>query len=134
MDKGTKLSLLQKTVEGCTKCKTLSETRNKIVFGEGDPNARIAFLGEAPGQEEDETGRPFVGRSGKLLRQIIASMGWMESDVYICNTLKCRPPNNRNPSAEELCNCESYLKLQLAVINPKWIICLGKFAAFDLLK
>ena len=108
--------------------------RTNTVFGEGSENAQIVFVGEGPGQTEDEEGRPFVGRAGELLTNMIIACGWQREDVYICNIVKCRPPNNRVPTPQEAQNCENYLKLQLKIINPKFIICLGATAAKYLLK
>ncbi|MGZ3635885.1 MAG: uracil-DNA glycosylase [Syntrophales bacterium] len=117
----------------CQRC-PLGRVRTNIVFGEGNPNAEIAFVGEAPGGDEDIQGRPFVGRAGQLLTKIIAAMGLKRSDVYICNILKCRPPGNRNPKPEEITACEPFLVKQLEAINPRVICALGTFAARTLLK
>ncbi|MGZ6224169.1 MAG: uracil-DNA glycosylase [Syntrophales bacterium] len=117
----------------CQRC-PLGRVRTNIVFGEGNPNAEIAFVGEAPGGDEDIQGRPFVGRAGQLLTKIIAAMGLKRSDVYICNILKCRPPGNRNPMPEEITACEPFLVKQLEAINPRVICALGTFAARTLLK
>lgn len=117
----------------CTRCK-LHEERTNIVFGEGNPEARIVFVGEGPGRDEDTQGRPFVGRAGKLLTKIINAMGLKRSDVYICNVVKCRPPNNRNPEPDEVAACEPFLIRQLRSIQPEVIICLGSVATSLLLK
>jgi uracil-DNA glycosylase family 4 len=117
----------------CERC-NLCKTRTNIVFGEGQENARLVFVGEAPGGEEDKQGRPFVGRAGQLLTRIIEAMGLSRSDVYICNILKCRPPENRNPRPEEIKVCEPFLIKQLEAIQPKVICALGTFAAKTLLK
>lgn len=117
----------------CTRCK-LHEGRTNIVFGEGNPQARIVFVGEGPGRDEDQQGRPFVGRAGKLLTRIINAMGLKRSDVYICNVVKCRPPNNRNPEPDEVAACEPFLLRQIRSIQPEVIICLGSVATSLLLK
>jgi len=117
----------------CTRCK-LYNGRHHIVFGEGDPHADLVFVGEAPGGDEDRQGRPFVGRAGKLLSDIIKAMGLTREQVYICNILKCRPPQNRNPEPDEIAMCEPFLVKQLRAIRPRMICALGKFAAQTLLK
>ncbi len=117
----------------CTRC-SLAKTRKNVVFGDGNLSARIVFVGEAPGADEDEQGLPFVGRAGQLLTNIIKAMGLERKDVYICNILKCRPPGNRNPLPEEIRLCEPFLKQQLKFISPEIICALGSFAAKTLLK
>ena len=117
----------------CTRCK-LHKGRRNIVFGVGNPRARLVFVGEAPGEEEDIQGFPFVGKAGGLLTKMIEAMGLERDDVYICNTVKCRPPNNRNPEPDELAACEPFLKGQLAAVRPEVIVTLGKFAAQALLR
>jgi len=117
----------------CVRCK-LHKGRHNIVFGVGDPKARLMFVGEAPGEDEDLKGEPFVGKAGQLLTKMIEAMGLGRQDVYICNTVKCRPPNNRNPEPEELAACEPFLKGQLASVKPEAIVTLGKFAAQALLR
>jgi DNA polymerase len=117
----------------CRRC-PLADTRRNIVFGEGNPDAELVFVGEAPGGDEDLQGRPFVGRAGQLLTKIITAMGLKREDVYICNILKCRPPGNRNPLPEEIAACEPFLLRQLEAINPKAICALGSFAARTLLQ
>ncbi len=118
----------------CTRCK-LHKGRRNIVFGEGDPNAALVFVGEGPGQEEDLQGRPFVGAAGQLLTDIIVKgMQLKREDVYICNIVKCRPPGNRNPEPDEVEACEPFLIKQLRAINPKIIIGLGNVAVKTLLK
>lgn len=114
-------------VNACVKCK-LSKTRKNIVFGEGSPESRLMFIGEAPGAEEDNTGRPFVGRAGQLLTKIIESINLKREDVYIANIIKCRPPENRNPMDDEITACAPFLKEQIALIKPKIICTLGKFS------
>jgi len=117
---------------GCTLCR-LHETRSRVVFGEGNPAADLVIVGEAPGQEEDRTGRPFVGRAGRLLDLMLMAAGFPRSSVYICNVLKCRPPNNRNPLADEVDACTSnYLHGQLELIAPRVLLAVGKFAAQSL--
>ena len=117
----------------CTRCK-LAKGRTKIVFGVGSPKARLVFVGEAPGEDEDLQGEPFVGKAGQLLTKMINAMGLSRDDVYICNTVKCRPPNNRNPEPDELSACEPFLKGQLAALKAEVIVTLGKFAAQALLR
>ena len=117
----------------CTRCK-LHKGRHNIVFGVGNPRARLMFVGEAPGEDEDLQGFPFVGKAGQLLTKMIEAMGLKRDDVYICNTVKCRPPNNRNPEPDELESCEPYLKGQLSAVKPEAIVTLGKFAAQALLR
>jgi DNA polymerase len=117
----------------CRRC-DLYKGRKNIVFGEGNPNAELVFVGEAPGADEDDQGRPFVGRAGQLLTKIIEAMKMQRRDVYICNILKCRPPGNRNPAAGEIAACEPFLVKQLESIRPKVICALGTFAAQTLLK
>jgi uracil-DNA glycosylase len=118
---------------GCQLC-GLGKTRHNLVFGAGNPRAQVVFVGEAPGADEDEQGLPFVGRAGQLLTNIIKAMGLERKDVYICNILKCRPPQNRNPLPEEILACEPVLKKQLRIISPRVICALGTFAAKTLLK
>ncbi|MBN1872247.1 MAG: uracil-DNA glycosylase [Candidatus Omnitrophica bacterium] len=115
-------------------CCHLARSRTKLVFGAGSPDASLVFVGEAPGRDEDLQGEPFVGRAGQLLTKIIESIGLKRKDVYICNILKCRPPNNRNPFPTEILACEPYLIRQLEIIGPRIICALGKFAAQTLLK
>jgi uracil-DNA glycosylase len=126
------LSRLSQTVESCTKC-DLCRTRRRTVFGEGSENADLLFVGEAPGEEEDRQGRPFVGRAGKLLDQMIERIGVKRTDVFICNVLKCRPPNNRDPEAAEAESCKPYLVAQIDLIRPRVICTLGKHAYNTLL-
>ncbi len=123
---------VRQDVSQCRLC-SLCETRRNVVFGEGDPQAKIVFVGEAPGADEDAQGLPFVGRAGQLLTNIIKAMGLERKDVYICNILKCRPPGNRNPQTEEIRLCEPYLKRQLKILSPRVICALGTFSAQTLL-
>ena len=123
------LDVLAADAQGCMRCGLAGE-RTNVVFGEGNPNADVVIVGEAPGQEEDRTGRPFVGRAGKLLDLLLLSAGFPRADVYICNVLKCRPPNNRNPLPAEVDACTSaWLHAQLEAIAPRVLIAVGKFAA-----
>jgi uracil-DNA glycosylase family 4 len=117
----------------CTRCK-LHTTRNKIVFGAGNPKAELVFVGEGPGADEDAQGLPFVGRAGKLLTQMIEAMGLQRKDVYICNVVKCRPPENRQPEEDEVHTCSPFLLRQIDTIAPKVIVCLGAVAAKALLQ
>jgi DNA polymerase len=117
----------------CTRCK-LHKGRRKIVFGDGNAKASLVFIGEGPGAEEDAQGLPFVGRAGKLLTQMIEAMGLERKDVYICNVVKCRPPENRTPEPDEVATCSPYLLRQIDVINPKVLVCLGAVAAKTLLE
>jgi uracil-DNA glycosylase len=127
------LEILQQQVAGCTRCNELASTRTQTVFGIGNPKARLCFLGEAPGADEDRTGVPFVGRGGQLLTKIIEACNLKREDVYILNMLKCRPPGNRNPLPHELANCRGYLENQLDLIRPEFICCLGAVASQNLL-
>jgi DNA polymerase len=127
------LDAVREEMGECTRCK-LHKGRHNIVFGVGSPKARLMFVGEAPGEDEDLQGFPFVGKAGQLLTKMIEAMGLRRDDVYICNTVKCRPPNNRNPEPDELEACEPFLKGQLAAVKPEVIVTLGKFAAQALLR
>jgi DNA polymerase len=122
------LPALQKFLEGCPRCK-LSKTRTNIVFGQGNSKADLMFVGEAPGREEDEQGLAFVGRAGGLLTKIIEAMGKKREDVWICNVLKCRPPNNRNPEADEVAACMPFLDEQIRLVSPRVIVTLGTYSA-----
>jgi DNA polymerase len=127
------LRALRDEVRACTKCK-LHQGRQAAVFGEGDPNARVMFVGEAPGTKENQTGRPFVGPAGQLLDRIIqGAMGLRREDVFIANVNKCWPPNNRAPVADEVAACLPYLKRQVELVQPEVIVCLGRTAAQNLL-
>jgi uracil-DNA glycosylase family 4 len=117
----------------CTRCK-LHKTRHKIVFGDGNPKAQLVFVGEGPGHDEDMQGLPFVGRAGKLLTQMIEAMGLERKDVYICNVVKCRPPDNRQPEKDEVAACSPFLMRQIDAIAPKVIVCLGSTAAQTILE
>ncbi|MGD8700882.1 MAG: uracil-DNA glycosylase [Desulfosarcina sp.] len=127
------LAGIRRDLGDCTRC-TLCASRTHIVFGEGSPTAQLVFVGEGPGVDEDRCGQPFVGAAGQLLTKIIAAMGLTRETVYICNIVKCRPPNNRNPEAEEIRHCLPFLKRQLAAINPRVICALGSVAARTLLE
>ena len=117
----------------CRRCK-LSERRKNIVFGAGNPNARLVFVGEGPGHEEDKRGEPFVGAAGRLLTKIIGAMSFTREQVYICNIIKCRPPGNRNPMPDEIKACSPFLRRQISSIKPDFICALGTFAAQTLLE
>ena len=121
------LDSLRREIGDCRKCE-LADSRTRLVFGEGSPQAELMFVGEAPGRDEDREGRPFVGRAGKLLTKIIEAMGLKRSDVFIGNILKCRPPDNRNPHPQEIIACREHLLRQIETIKPKVICCLGRFA------
>ena len=127
------LQVIAREVAACTRCRELATTRTQTVFGVGDPAARLCFLGEAPGADEDRQGEPFVGRAGQLLDKIIEACTLRRSEVYILNTLKCRPPGNRNPLPDELAHCRGFLDRQLDIIRPEFICCLGAVAARALL-
>lgn len=133
LSKADKLMELKRSFANCNKC-GLAETRNNIVFGYGDPNARLMFIGEGPGAEEDKQGLPFVGRSGQLLTKMIEAMGLTRETVYIANIVKCRPPSNRDPLADEAKQCIGYLRSQIQIINPEYIVCLGSISLNFLLQ
>ncbi|HSF99956.1 MAG TPA: uracil-DNA glycosylase [Vicinamibacterales bacterium] len=128
------LARLQEHIGDCTRCKLHAQGRSQVVFGTGNPSAALMFVGEAPGADEDRLGEPFVGRAGQLLTKIIEAIGLARADVYIANVIKCRPPGNRNPEADEVATCEPFLFEQIDVIRPKVIVALGTFAAHALLK
>lgn len=130
---GDTLELIRENLGECTRCR-LHEQRNKIVFGAGNSRAQLVFVGEGPGHDEDIQGLPFVGRAGKLLTQMVEAMGLQREDVYICNVVKCRPPENRKPEDDEAATCSPYLYRQLDAIAPRAIVCLGGVAAQTLLK
>jgi DNA polymerase len=131
-ERAGRLAQIRADLGECTRC-GLCETRSSIVFGEGNPHAPVVFVGEGPGEEEDRSGRPFVGRAGELLTRIIASVGWRREDVYICNIVKCRPPGNRDPRLEEVAMCQPFLERQIRAIEPVAIVTLGKPATSTLL-
>ncbi|MDQ3171077.1 MAG: uracil-DNA glycosylase [Acidobacteriota bacterium] len=128
------LSVLREQIGDCTRCKLHTLGRKQIVFGSGNPNADLMFVGEAPGADEDEQGVPFIGRAGQLLTKIIEAIGLTRDDVYIANVIKCRPPANRNPEPDEIAECEPFLLRQIESIRPKVIVALGTFAAHALLR
>lgn len=132
-DRETRLAALKARVAQCTRCPELARTRTQTVFGVGNPEARIVFIGEAPGADEDAQGEPFVGRAGKLLNDIIGACRLKREDIYICNILRCRPPGNRLPAFDEAENCRDYLDGQLAIVNPEYVVCWGSCAAKNLL-
>jgi len=124
---------IREDIGDCTRCK-LHKKRTHIVFADGNPKADLIFVGEGPGADEDATGIPFVGRAGKLLTQMIEAMGLQRKDVYICNVVKCRPPDNRQPEKEEVAACSPFLSRQIDSIAPKVIVCLGSTAAQTILQ
>ena len=126
------LTSLDKIIKKCKKC-NLHKTRQNTVFGEGDPDSNIMIIGEAPGREEDEAGKPFIGRAGKLLNEFLKSINLNRDSVFIVNTIKCRPPENRDPEASEINACADYLDQQINIIKPKVLVLLGKIAANRLL-
>ncbi|MGD9721828.1 MAG: uracil-DNA glycosylase family protein [Pirellulales bacterium] len=128
------LAVIQQEVAACRLCDELANSRTQTVFGVGNPHARLCFLGEAPGADEDRQGEPFVGRAGQLLTKIIEACTFKRSDVYILNVLKCRPPSNRTPLPHEVANCRGFLDRQLALIKPEFLCCLGAVAAQTLLQ
>ncbi|MEM8679324.1 MAG: uracil-DNA glycosylase [Planctomycetota bacterium] len=127
------LATLCQQVAQCTRCSELASQRTNTVFGVGNPQARLCFLGEAPGADEDRLGEPFVGRAGQLLDKILEACTLSRDDVYILNILKCRPPGNRNPLPDEVDNCREFFEAQIRLINPEFICCLGAVAATNLL-
>jgi DNA polymerase len=128
------LLAIRSDIGDCTRCKLHTLGRRQVVFGVGNPQAELMFVGEAPGADEDVQGEPFVGRAGQLLTKIIEAIGLQRRDVYIANVIKCRPPQNRNPEQDEVDTCESFLFHQIDVIKPKVIVALGTFAARALLR
>jgi DNA polymerase len=127
------LSKLAEAVSVCKRCAELADTRRQTVFGVGNPDAEIMFIGEAPGADEDRQGEPFVGAAGKLMDRIIAACGLKREEIYICNILRCRPPGNRNPHPQEAANCREFLDAQIKIVAPKYIIAWGTVAAQNLL-
>ena len=132
-DPATALTALRDEVLDCTAC-GLNQSRKHVVFGAGSPRAKVVIIGEAPGRDEDLQGEPFVGRSGQLLTKILGAVGLERQDVFICNILKCRPPENRDPLPPEVASCEPHLLRQLAILQPRVIWCLGRVAAQTLLQ
>src|SRR5262245_28586072 len=128
------LAAVRTEIGDCTRCKLHTQGRRQIVFGVGNPDADLMFVGEAPGADEDIQGIPFVGRAGQLLTKIIEAIDLRRDDVYIANIIKCRPPQNRNPEPDEVASCEPFLFRQIEVIKPKVIVALGKYAAQTLLR
>ena len=124
---------LAEIVAGCQNCPELVAGRTQTVFGVGNPVAKIMFIGEAPGADEDRQGEPFVGAAGQLLDKIIVACGLQRNDIYICNILRCRPPGNRNPLPQEAANCRQFLDAQIKIVNPEYIVCWGTVAAQNLL-
>lgn len=122
------LTELYRQIAACLDCEELARTRTQTVPGEGPENAQIVFIGEAPGFHEDQQGRPFVGQAGQFLEQLLASVGMKRNDVYICNVIKCRPPNNRDPLPIEIKNCQKWLDLQLELLSPKMVVTLGRYS------
>ena len=122
--------------EKCLNCQAcgLRRTCTQVVFGVGDPNAEVLFIGEAPGANEDQQGEPFVGRAGKLLDDMLAMIGLSRKNIYITNSVKCRPPENRDPLGEEKDACRGYLRQQVRLMKPKIIVCLGRISAMELIK
>ena len=132
-DREEKLRILASRVAQCTRCAELSQTRTQTVFGVGNPEAKIMFIGEAPGADEDRQGEPFVGAAGQLLNRILEACQLQRADIYICNILRCRPPGNRTPAPDEAANCREYLDGQIEIVDPDYIVCLGSIAAKNLL-
>ena len=133
VDRVSALRLIREDIGDCTRCRLHKQGRKQIVFGVGNPNADLMFIGEAPGADEDEKGEPFVGRAGQLLTNMIKAMGLSREDVYIANIIKCRPPGNRTPERDECETCSPFLMKQIEVIRPKAIVALGAVAAKTLL-
>jgi len=131
-ERAGQLAALAATVAGCTRCR-LSEGRSKVVFGSGNPNAELMLIGEGPGAEEDRQGLPFVGPAGELLTKIIQAIDLQRDDIYIANVVKCRPPGNRDPQPDEVTACRGFLEKQIALVQPRVIVALGKVAAQTLL-
>ncbi len=132
-DPVTALRMIREEIGDCTRCRLHQQGRKQIVFGVGNPNAELMFIGEAPGADEDEKGEPFVGRAGQLLTNMIKAMGLSREEVYIANIIKCRPPSNRTPERDECETCSPFLMQQIKVVSPKAIVALGAIAAKTLL-
>jgi uracil-DNA glycosylase len=132
-ERGRELRVLAECVAECQRCPHLAATRTQTVFGVGPLDPELCFIGEAPGQTEDARGEPFVGEAGQLLNRIIAACGMKREEIYICNIIRCRPPGNRTPNAEEAANCREFLEKQLELVRPRYICCLGACAAQNLL-
>ena len=132
--RGDALEVINAEVQGCQSCEELCSKRTQTVFGVGNPAAKLVFVGEGPGGDEDRLGEPFVGKAGKLLNKILAASQLKREEVYILNTVKCRPPRNRNPTDAEIANCWGYAERQLEVIQPEFICCLGSVAAKTMLQ
>jgi DNA polymerase len=128
------MTVLNNEITGCSRCEDLVYSRTKPVPGSGKLDAEIFIVGEAPGGDEDKTGKPFVGRSGKLLTNILSAFNINREDVYIGNTCKCKPPQNRTPTVEEIVNCSPFLDRELALVKPKYVLCLGAIASQRILK
>ena len=133
-DQAAQLAAVQAFIGECTRCKLHALGRRHVVFGTGNPDADLMFVGEAPGADEDEQGVPFVGRAGQLLTKIIEAIGLRRDEVYIANVIKCRPPGNRNPEPDEVGTCEPFLTQQIDIVQPRVIVALGTFAAHLLLR
>ena len=133
MNKKELLAVVEAEVKACERCQELCANRSKTVFADGNPEAKIMLVGEAPGYNEDQQGKPFVGPAGQLLDNILAAMGLDRTKVYVANTVKCRPPANRVPTDEERSNCREYLSRQMEVVNPEWLVVLGTTASQALL-
>src|SRR5215218_7451879 len=129
----TELEAVAAEAAGCTRCR-LHQSRTQVVFGQGDPHADLMFVGEAPGFHEDRQGLPFVGPSGQLLNRLLGRIGLRRQDVYVCNAIKSRPPNNRDPLPDEIAACRPWLDAQVRLVDPKVVITLGNFAAKTLLE
>jgi uracil-DNA glycosylase len=132
-ERRTQLADWKARVAQCVKCQELANSRTQTVFGVGNPEAKLLFVGEAPGADEDAQGEPFVGKAGQLLNDIIKACHMKREDVYICNVLRCRPPGNRVPTPAEAANCREFLDAQIGIVNPEYIVCWGSTAAKNLL-
>jgi len=129
----TELEAVAAEAAGCTRCR-LHQSRTQVVFGQGDPHADLMFVGEAPGLQEDRQGLPFVGPSGQLLNRLLEGIGLRRQDVYVCNAIKSRPPNNRDPQPDEVAACRPWLDAQIRLVDPRVVVTLGNFAAKTLLE